>query len=90
MVYDAFARASIGHGRTGVAYLKIYNQTDQSDYLINVKSNIAEKSELHTHFHENGIMKMLVTVNNLFGKFFFYLKKVTESKASKIKTEKYI
>ena len=58
MVYDAFARASIGHGRTGVAYLKIYNQTDQSDYLINVKSNIAEKSELHTHFHENGIMKM--------------------------------
>ncbi len=54
----AFARATIGSGETGAAYLAIHNPTDHPDRLIGAKVTIAEKASFHTHLNQNGVMKM--------------------------------
>jgi copper(I)-binding protein len=57
-IEDAFARATIGSGKTGAAYLTIHNPTDHPDRLIGAKVTIAAKASLHTHLKQNGVMKM--------------------------------
>lgn len=57
-VKGAFARATIGKGRVGAAYLMIHNSTDMPDRLIGAATEVAKRAELHTHLHENGVMKM--------------------------------
>jgi periplasmic copper chaperone A len=55
---NAFARATIGAGKTGVVYLTIHNPTDTPDSLIGASTVVAKRAATHTHLHENGVMKM--------------------------------
>ena len=60
MITDAYARSSGPLAKAGAAYMRIMNYSDESDRLISVQSDIAKKTELHTHFtDDNGVMKML-------------------------------
>lgn len=57
MVHYAYARAS--NAKAGAAFMKIMNHTDSDDRLIDVKSNVAARTQLHTHQEDaNGVMKM--------------------------------
>ena len=49
MISDAYARSSGPLAKAGAAYMRIMNHSDESDRLIDVQSNIAKKTELHTH-----------------------------------------
>ncbi len=66
-VENVWARASAGMARAGAAFLTIKN-TGEADKLVSAKANISKKVELHTHIHDNGVMKMRqvesVAVNN--------------------------
>lgn len=57
VVEDVWARASAGMARAGAAFMTIKN-TGEPDKLIAAKANVSKKVELHTHLHENGVMKM--------------------------------
>lgn len=57
-VKGAFARATVGKGRVGAAYFVIHNTTSTKDRLIGAATEVAKRAELHTHLHENGVMKM--------------------------------
>ena len=57
-VNGAFARATIGAGRNGTVYLSIHNPTSRPDRLIGARTEVAKHAKLHTHLHENGVMKM--------------------------------
>ena len=60
MISDAYARSSGPLAKAGAAYMKIMNHSDESDRLIGVQSDIAKKTEFHTHAMDaNGVVKML-------------------------------
>ena len=60
MVHDPYARASSAMSQSGAAFMEIINQTDTDDRLIDVRSDVAERVELHTHQEDaNGVMRML-------------------------------
>ncbi|PSW19814.1 copper chaperone PCu(A)C [Photobacterium sanctipauli] len=40
------------------AFFSVMNHGDNDDVLLGASSPIAEKTELHAHIHENGMMKM--------------------------------
>jgi len=42
----------------GAAYFTLHNQGSQADRLIGASTSRAQKSELHTHVQQNGLMKM--------------------------------
>lgn len=42
----------------GAAYFTLKNQGTAADRLLGVSTPRAQKSELHTHVHQNGLMKM--------------------------------
>ncbi|WP_455231259.1 copper chaperone PCu(A)C [Geopseudomonas aromaticivorans] len=42
----------------GAAYFTLHNQGTQADRLIGTSTSRAQKSELHTHVQQNGLMKM--------------------------------
>lgn len=44
--------------KNGAAFVTLKNTGNQDDALIAAKSDIAQKVELHTHLHEDGIMRM--------------------------------
>lgn len=58
MVEDSWARASAGPAKAGAAYLTIANMGHEADRLVAVKSNLAKRTEVHTHLMEDGMMKM--------------------------------
>ncbi len=53
-----WARASAGAAPTGAAYLTVRNDGAEADRLVAVETPAAGRAELHTHLHENGVMKM--------------------------------
>ncbi len=56
---DAYARSSGPTAKTGAAFFVIMNGTDQDDRLIDAKSDVAKKVELHTHIvGDGGVMQM--------------------------------
>jgi copper(I)-binding protein len=55
---DGWARARIPTARAGAAYVTVTNTGHHADTIVGASSPIAEVAELHTHTHENGIMKM--------------------------------
>lgn len=57
-VEQPWARDSAGRTQTGAVFLTIQNRADTSDRLVSARSGIAEKVELHTHRHEDGVMRM--------------------------------
>ena len=60
MISDAYARSSGPLAKAGAAYMRIMNHSDESDRLVGVQSDIAKKTELHTHAKDdNGVMKMV-------------------------------
>ena len=60
MISDAYAQSSGPLAKAGAAYMKIMNHSEGSDLLIGVKSDIAKKTELHTHLKDdNGVMRMI-------------------------------
>ena len=58
MIMGAWARPSIGSAGNSAAYMKLMNHGDAADRLIGAKSDVAKKTEIHTHIMENNIAKM--------------------------------
>lgn len=54
----AWARPSIGRSPNGAAYLTIANHGEEADRLVAASTPAAERTELHTHLVEGGIMRM--------------------------------
>ena len=60
MISDAYARSSGPLAKAGAAYMRIMNHSDESDRLLGVQSDIAKKTELHSHLEDdNGVLKMV-------------------------------
>ena len=57
-VEQPWARATIGKGRVGVAYMHLKNAGSQNDRLIGAKTPVAEHAGLHTHRISGDIMRM--------------------------------
>ncbi len=53
-----WARATIGKGRVGVAYMHLKNSGDQGDKLIGAKTPVTEHASLHTHRMSGDVMQM--------------------------------
>lgn len=60
MIHDPYARASAMMSQSGAAFMEIMNQTDMDDRLIEARSDVAQRVELHTHLEDdNGVMRMV-------------------------------
>ncbi|MEM8582390.1 MAG: copper chaperone PCu(A)C [Pseudomonadota bacterium] len=59
-VSDAYARASSAVAKTGAAFMVIENTGSEADRLIEARSDIAARVELHTHLSDgDGVMRMI-------------------------------
>ena len=58
LVDHPWARASIGQAPNGAAYMTITTEGQETDRLMGVESDAANRVELHTHLMDNGVMKM--------------------------------
>lgn len=57
--HQPWARATVTAAQAGAVYLEIRNSGATADSLIGAAApNIAERVELHSHSHDNGIMRM--------------------------------
>ncbi len=60
MIHDAYARSATPTAKTGAAFMSIMNTGTEDDRLIDVRSDIAARVELHTHESDaNGVMRMM-------------------------------
>ena len=60
MIQDPYARTMGGMGASGAVFFGIMNHGAEDDRLIDAKSDVAQKVELHTHKEDaNGVMQML-------------------------------
>ena len=57
-VKGAWARASIGTERPGVAYLTIMNKGTASDRLLGAETPVAKRAMVHESLMKDGVMKM--------------------------------
>lgn len=58
-ISEPYARVNGGEGATGAIFLQIENHADVDERLLDVKSDVAEKVELHTHSAgADGVMQM--------------------------------
>ena len=57
-IESPWARASIGPAKAGAAYVTVMNHGSVADRLLAVETDVARRSELHTHLMEDGVMKM--------------------------------
>lgn len=58
-ISEPYARVNGGPGATGAIFLQIENHADVDERLLDVKSDVAEKVELHTHSAgADGVMQM--------------------------------
>ena len=57
VVSEAWSRATPGGARNGAAFMQITSKST-GDKLLKAKSDVAERVELHTHIHEQGVMRM--------------------------------
>lgn len=55
---DGWARASIPGAANGAAYLSLKNTGDDAVTLVGMSSEVAKVTELHTHIHADGMMRM--------------------------------
>ncbi len=59
-VHDAYARASSMMSSSGAAFMMIHNNGGADDHLVDARSDVADKVELHTHREDdNGVMRMI-------------------------------
>lgn len=60
MVQDAYARAAGMSAKAGAAFMQIMNHGAEDDQLIDARSDISKRVELHTHkIDDQGVAKML-------------------------------
>lgn len=60
MIMDPYARASSPTAKAGAAFMMIHNTGDTDDQLLSVSSDIAARTELHTHMENaDGVMSMV-------------------------------
>ncbi len=59
VISDAYARSASPNAKSGAAFMQIMNTGDTDDRLIDVRSDAAKRSELHTHIMENGVAHMI-------------------------------
>ena len=57
-ITGAFARMSFGKAVNSAGFMSIANGGREDDRLVAARSDISERTELHTHIHEGGVMKM--------------------------------
>lgn len=57
-VGDAWARATPPGARTGAVYLSLENSGADRVHLVSAETDVADRAELHTHVHEDGMMRM--------------------------------
>ena len=57
-VSEGWARASIPGAANGAAYVSLMNDSADNITLTGLSSEVSAKTELHTHVHEDGMMKM--------------------------------
>ncbi|RUO75159.1 copper chaperone PCu(A)C [Idiomarina seosinensis] len=58
-VTSSWARASIPGAANGAAYVSMNNQASKAKTITGITSNVSDKTELHEHVHEQGMMKMI-------------------------------
>ena len=60
MIQDPYARSMGSIGGSGAVFFTVMNHGAEEDRLIDVRSDVAEKVELHTHKEDgNGVMQMM-------------------------------
>ncbi|WP_406720259.1 copper chaperone PCu(A)C [Thioclava litoralis] len=60
LIHDAYMRVSSPVAKSGAAFMTIENQSDTADQLVAAHSDIADRTELHTHKEAaDGMMQML-------------------------------
>lgn len=57
-ITGAYAHPTIGTMNVGAAFFDITNTNDKPDAIIAAETEIAGRTELHDHIHENGVMRM--------------------------------
>lgn len=57
-IQQVWSRAMPPSAPTGAVYFSLQNPTDEADRLVGVRTERAEKAELHTHLHEGEVMRM--------------------------------
>jgi copper(I)-binding protein len=57
-IQNQYARATPPHTTNSAIFFTIANNTDKNIELVAVKSDVAERTELHSHVSEDGLMKM--------------------------------
>ena len=57
-VEDGYARAAAPTAPTGAAYMRLTNETDADDRLLEVRTEAADRAELHAHEMQDGIARM--------------------------------
>lgn len=57
-ILDVWSKPTIQGQKVGVAYLTLENHDDVVRTLTGVSSDVAGRIEIHTHLHEEGVMKM--------------------------------
>jgi len=59
MVNDPYVRSTSPASPTGAAFMMLMNHSENDDRLIDARSDIAAKVEIHTHIADgNGVMRM--------------------------------
>ena len=58
LIDHPWARASIGKAPNGAAYMTITTEGTETDRLLAVESDVANRIELHNHLMVDGVMKM--------------------------------
>lgn len=58
-VLQGWSRALPPTAQSGAAFLTLHNMGTASDRLIALESPVAKTTELHTHLHQDGLMKMV-------------------------------
>ena len=56
-ISGAFARASAGMAKAGGGFMKIMNE-GEADKLLSAASDVADRTELHTHIKDGDVMRM--------------------------------
>lgn len=59
-VHEAYARTSTAMSQTGAAFMVLQNHGDTDCHITGVRSDIAARTELHTHSEDaQGVMRMI-------------------------------
>ena len=64
-IMHPWARASIGHGKNGAAFLTIVNTGGAEDKLVAATTDVAKSAEIHQSKMEDGVMKMRMLMGGL-------------------------